>query len=98
MVLATVNGLYKTVSQSGNAVYLRMMRGATELMTATGFGYTGTSTALYPGSGVVNWLDSPNTTSSTTYKIQFRNEISGDGVYVQANNSTSVILLLEIGA
>jgi hypothetical protein len=45
-------------------------------------------------------LDSPNTTSSTTYKTQFAAETTSNSgqVIVQENNSVATIILMEIGA
>ena len=53
------------------------------------------------GSFVINWLDSPATTSSTTYKVQFKSEGSGTTVFVSASgagggNVTSTITVMEI--
>ena len=44
----------------------------------------------------LNYLDSPATTSSTTYKTQQRTD--GGTITSQFNSSTSTIILLEIGA
>lgn len=48
----------------------------------------------------LNYLDSPATTSATTYKTQFRVNDSGSSSTstCQFSNTTSVITLLEIGA
>jgi hypothetical protein len=78
-----------------------LLRGATSLVTdfagAAGF----TNSALYNqfGSCSIAYLDSPATTSSTTYKTQFKNAGgSFVSVFVQDGSSTSTITLLEIGA
>ena len=52
-----------------------------------------------PASGITvghcyQYLDTPNTTSSTTYTVYFRSE--GSVVYVNVNGGTSFIQLLEI--
>ena len=50
------------------------------------------------GSYSLTFLDSPATTSATTYKVQAAKLSSGTGVnYQQGGNNTSVITLLEIG-
>lgn len=54
--------------------------------TATGFEAT-TSTS---------WLDSPATTSATTYTLYFKRADSAGTVYVGNTNNTSTIQLLEI--
>jgi hypothetical protein len=47
-----------------------------------------------------NYLDSPSTTSATTYKTQFRvaDATSSGRAIVQINSNPSIITLLEIGA
>jgi hypothetical protein len=46
------------------------------------------------------YLDSPATTSSTTYKIQGRTEYTTDGgqVNFQKGSNVSTIIVMEIGA
>lgn len=43
------------------------------------------------------YLDSPSTTSSTTYKVQYRSD-STQTLELQYQNSTSQIILMEVGA
>jgi hypothetical protein len=52
------------------------------------------------GSGAFSYLDSPATTSATTYKLQAAKKSSGTGIYYQSPSTTtySTITLLEIGA
>ena len=45
-----------------------------------------------------NYLDSPATTSSTTYKMQGRDSTYGSSLYFQDNGSTTSITLMEIAA
>ena len=73
-----------------------LLRGATQIATHIGLGYTGT--AIYSIIGdPYNYLDSPSTTSSTTYKIQL-SSANAFSVTYGSNSSTSTITLLEIGA
>ena len=44
------------------------------------------------------YLDSPNTTSATTYKVQFKTEFASSTAYVAPNSGLSSITLIEIGA
>jgi hypothetical protein len=44
------------------------------------------------------FLDTPNTTSSTTYKTQFRSGESADTIYAATSNSTDTLTLIEIGS
>lgn len=63
------------------------------------------SDSLYTGTSVENtcgtsftYLDSPATTSATTYKTQFGCSDGAGAVYVQNGNITSTITLMEIAA
>ena len=98
LVIAVQNGMRKSDGNSGNRIDLRLMRGATEIASVKDHFWTGTA-LFQTGSTSLAWLDSPNTTSSTTYKTQFRNAINAATVTVQvASLATSTIILMEIGA
>ena len=61
--------------------------------------YAGSSANVYKsGTTTVVYLDSPATTSSTTYKLQARGYDSSVSVTFQKNSAISTITLLEIGA
>ncbi len=109
LVLVTHNSNYKSNGAGGNnnAVILKLYRGATEI------GKTGGVNFISPGatplidsvvsSAGFNVLDTPNTTSATTYKTMFHAANNGAAVAVQQSfggqwDSTSYITLLEIGA
>ena len=100
LVLVNQNGVYA----DGNAqagVNLKLLRGATDLATfGLGVGVhasTGTSNLSF-GSSSTCYLDSPATTSATTYKTQFA-RASGGQVFVQEGTGTvSTITLMEIAA
>lgn len=85
---------------------IKLLRGATDVyVSPTNFGmggtYGNTSTIVESrGMAVVNYLDSPATTSATTYKTQGRpeNSTSGQNVIFQQGSNPSTIILLEIGA
>jgi molybdopterin-binding protein len=91
-----------TIAATGNYA---LLRGATNILnnsTAFSFGWEGAS---MPGgssgevSGIisVSYLDSPSTTSATTYKLQAR-IYQGTDFVAQRSSNTSTIILLEIGA
>jgi hypothetical protein len=61
-------------------------------------GFTSTAIYNYVGSCSTAYLDSPNTTSATTYKTQFKNDVAAAAVGVQTGSATSTITLMEIGA
>ena len=75
---------------------LQLLRGATSLAVTNGMGY-GTAS-----SNVTQWalnhLDSPATTSATTYKTQFKRNAGSATLYTQINNNPANIILLEISA
>ena len=82
---------------SNNFVKLKLVRNSTDILT---FGATGAgtnSTALNSiGSISANYLDSPATTSATTYKTQVASQLNSVGIRLQYNNSSSTITLMEI--
>jgi hypothetical protein len=97
LVLAFNNGAMKDVNNTSMGV--RLMRGATEiaLMHYRNLD-TQNSNALGAAGSTIAWLDSPNTTSATTYKTQFRSDQNNSRVRIQWNSTASSIVLLEIGA
>jgi hypothetical protein len=60
-----------------------------------GLNYTATALEVRSSASFA-YLDSPATTSSTTYKTQFANGDAGADVQVQTNSSMSSIILIEI--
>ena len=96
LVLATLTGIF--VVNNGNFVKAQLVRNSTtigEFAGAQGYTASGGSTS---GFAAVNYLDSPATTSSTTYKIQFARNTGSGSVRVQSNSDVSSITLLEIAA
>ena len=78
---------------------LRIVRNSTAVSTimANVFYSNTLSTADLSNVSPFNYLDSPATTSATTYKIQF-NSSNGASIFTQIDNDTSVIILMEIAA
>jgi hypothetical protein len=97
-ILVIVNqvGLAKAAGNGG--VYLQLLRGASSISSiCINAVYTASSLELRtPGVGT-NYLDSPATTSATTYKTQFF-AFNGITAYVQKDIPTSTITLMEIAA
>ena len=89
----------KSSGNLGNGLNLKLLRGATVIAgyEAIGLGYTGT-TIQNNFNVAQQFLDSPATTSATTYKLQFANDSSNAAVTVQHANTTSIITVMEIGA
>jgi hypothetical protein len=98
LVLVNQNGCGKSPSDAASALDLRLFRGATELQLMSHSG-SFTNTAIFNFIETIGtcYLDSPATTSSTTYKTQYAQRNTGT-VYVQNNDVMSTITLLEIGA
>jgi len=97
LVIANQAGCYKDTGDT--QVGLRLMRGATEIAFFEAYGgLTGDSSPNGFGSCSTSILDSPATTSATTYKTQFRSEQNRARVLVQTATSRSSIVLMEISA
>jgi len=92
LALLSANGF---IASSSVAIWITLYRGATEL-SGTANGLNGISNGAGGIIGVLNfsYVDSPATTSSTTYTIYFRTE-AGTG-YFNSNNSLVTLQLLEI--
>jgi hypothetical protein len=81
------------------ATYLlaRLKRSSTVLATISGgSGYTNSTASNNFGGLGITWLDSPATTSSTTYSTDFATAVATNQVYVQGNGENSTITLMEI--
>jgi hypothetical protein len=89
---------YKDGSNAGSSCMIKLFRGSTDLgIQAYSVGYTN-ATGTNAGMATFVYLDSPATTSSTTYKTQFANGVSASQVAVNWAGSNSNIVLLEIAA
>lgn len=77
----------------------QLVRGSTSLQEILfGIGSTGTSSGRYIRNGLaLSYVDSPATTSSTTYKIQARGQDSSQ-CSIFASGINASIIVLEIGA
>jgi hypothetical protein len=98
LVILSQAGVYSDVN--GNGMQLRLLRGGTTILTFAGaLGTLGGSTARRDVATATTYLDSPATTSATTYKTQFASRTNSATVQVQVTtDDTSTITLLEIGA
>ena len=97
-ILVLVNQVfYKNSSSTVNSVNLKLFRNSTDLGRILNSQlYTGTTIEVY-GNGGFNYLDSPATTSSTTYKTQFMTGSNSPLVACQPDNiGVSTITLMEI--
>jgi hypothetical protein len=100
-VSCTVN---KSAADALNRVALRLLRASTTIVNITGgsnvndnYGLFTNTALLNNGSYSTGYLDSPSTTSATTYKIQFANPNNSAQIEINPGFGTSTIVLMEIG-
>jgi hypothetical protein len=87
----------KSAANAASRVSLSITRGVTDIYIAENITYNNTATeTLSPWAAT--YLDSPATTSLTTYTVNFANAANVASVSVNAGGSTGSIVLLEIGA
>tara|TARA_R100000322_G_scaffold31874_1_gene20552 strand:- start:893 stop:1390 length:498 start_codon:yes stop_codon:yes gene_type:complete len=104
LIMATVNVqcFASHVETNGNA---RLVRGSTELIEypyafVMEAGKSNSNRVFYNQNHTEVYLDSPSTTSSTTYKVQIRvlSSSNSNQVIYNQNSSKSVITVMEIAA
>jgi hypothetical protein len=89
----------KSNANSQNTLLARLLRGASEILILDpNGGYNNTAQPNYFGTISAFYLDSPATTSSTTYKIQIANSANTAAAFVNTNGGTSTITLMEVAA
>lgn len=89
-------GMFKSTASAG--IYMQVLRDSTSILIN---GRLGITDAAGVGGFVLwscNYLDSPATTSSITYKTQFKNYNSTGSAYVNIDGSTAQIILMEVAA
>ena len=102
-ILVLVN-LSADFYQNGNAprsLSLQILRGSTQIAVRTDNCYAGTASNSYystPTHGTMNFLDSPNTTNSTTYSVKGNASATANTTVFRVgnNNGTSTLTLMEI--
>lgn len=77
---------------------IKVFRDATQIYYINRYALNDTSTVGGGDYFTTMYLDSPSTTSSTTYKTQFNRQNGSAAVYVQLDSDTSTIVLMEIAA
>jgi hypothetical protein len=99
LVFVHQTGLWKNDGNAGAELNIKLVRGATDLAAFEVFAtWTSSVQKNNVGGSGVTYLDSPATTSATTYKTQFRAATNVGAVYVNGGGSRSSITLMEIGA
>lgn len=97
LVIANNAGVKKGAANNLYGAF-KLLRGATDLITFESQAGMNSNASEANGIGSVscNYLDSPATTSATTYKTQFN--ATASNMAVQQDNCSSTITLMEIGA
>jgi len=115
-ILVLLN-VYCSISAAAVAGYVTVLRGSTNLITSNG-SRTPTTISLEGSTGAgmqytgvqasMSYLDSPSTTSSTTYKVQAMTNTGAGLIYINRNandsntyqyaTSQSTLTLLEVAA
>jgi hypothetical protein len=99
LVLVSQNGCGKLNNNSAAGLSLRLMRGATAILEFGRYvAFTRTVVENNVGSTSATYLDSPATTSATTYKTQQASSANAGSVFTQVEDEYSSITLIEIGA
>ena len=96
LVIVQQAGCGKTASDTECEISL--LRGVTNISTFGRCGLTSSTANNIAGTQGTAYLDSPATTSSTTYKTQFKSTAATGSAYVQQSGSMSTIILMEISA
>ena len=98
-ILVMIGLHFATVGSQGG-VGSRLLRGSSVIRSASdkSDGHGAGETSHHEAWIAFSYLDSPNTTNATTYKMQAKTNISGQAVYTSVDNNVSTITLMEIGA
>jgi hypothetical protein len=96
IIVFAYTGVNSVEGVADESISFQLLRGATAINTAQNHLFSsGTASRRAPVTFTL--LDSPSTTSSTTYKVQFKSRL-GNSVDFNANSDTANIILMEIGA
>jgi hypothetical protein len=95
LVLLNQAGVGRVSGNGSNVIELR--RGSTQLATQNA-AYTNNTDTNMIGTASIIYLDSPSTTSATTYDSRFKADAASCSVIVQDGSSYSSITLLEVSA
>ena len=88
----------RSTGDVSNGVNVILVRGSTQIQKAAGYGGF-TNTSIFQTWNVASsYVDSPATTSATTYKVQFSSTISGQQAVYLTDGAEGYITLMEIAA
>ena len=96
LVIAQISSCF-TTTNTGTELDINLLRDSTQIIASMG-GRGGNSLTTGDAIGTVgcSYLDSPATTSATTYKCQFKSTQNNATASVQLGGTTSTITLMEI--
>jgi len=86
-----------TINDTGRQLTYTLYKNNTTNLASSGYGQLFNNVGNLQGVGSLSVLDSPATTSSTTYTVYFQSTISGS-VTMFHNSLTGTITLMEIAA
>ena len=89
--MASINGVFHDIGST--TVDLQVLRTATVIGSTSAVGYSAANGIV--DSVQITKMDSPATTSATTYKIQFRSAANVSRTQLQRSNDTSTLVLME---
>jgi len=98
LILINHTEVYRSAGNSNNSGIFNLCKNGSQIIQFTSaINYTGTTLDLVTSLSY-SYLDSPATTSATTYKTQFKNSLAASQILVQNNSTPSIITLMEIAA
>jgi hypothetical protein len=95
-ILILSNFQAQVTSQNNQSGYFTVFRGSTNLGNGGQFLRLEVNVDNWFGSQTIQHLDSPNTTSATTYDLQFRSQTSALTTRINLSSNTGYLTLLEI--
>ena len=97
LIIINQNGLERSNTSANQCMGIRLLRASTVIaQIATNQDFTGTAQNHYFGGASISFMDSPATTSATTYKTMFNQNAGSGTVTTQIDSNVSTIVLMEI--
>jgi hypothetical protein len=94
LIVLSVSSIFKFTNNTG--AVLQLYRGAGNVFQFEFTGGANNSTNSITYTSATTYLDSPATTSSTSYTVYFASQANSAGITVQLNGGSSSITLMEI--
>jgi hypothetical protein len=94
LIVLSVSSIFKFTNNTGAT--LQLYRGGSNVFQFEATGGANNSTNAIGYTSATTYLDSPATTSSTSYTVYFASQQNNAGITVQQNGGTSTITLMEI--